>query len=723
MYLSHLQIVNYKNLKNAHFSFNPGTNTVIGENDSGKSNAMTALRILLDDSFYYSTKRLKESDFSMGLSDWKGHWIIVSATFADITLEDKKNEVCAGIIIEKEEEFFLEKYIKSGSKEIGVITLFIRPQKSIRRKLFKAKDKTEFDQLRKEIKLSDYEFFYTSRSQIDFTDEAVYKKNVGDFEIGYSLNPDDDDSSILGGKLDITDVRSHISVVFIDALRDVASELNKPRNPLRRIVESIESKIQAAELVRIQDNIIKLNDSISEVEQVSNMGKKINAKLIDMIGMVYSPEIIIESELADDIKKLSKYLSMKPSKQNDIELLGLGHLNMIYMALKMVEFEFNRTRELLNIMIIEEPEAHIHTHIQKTLFEKLKITQDYTQIIMTTHSAFLSESSEISCMNIMKVQDNTAYVMSPNNKLDKFGEDKLNIKNFMLSNCIERYLDAKRSILLFSKGVILVEGDGEEILIPNMVEKAFGISLDELGIGIVNVGSTAFEYIASLFDEDRIHRYCSIITDLDKQIVNVDTTHYKATAESKGKNRKTKLDMLYEANPWVKSFYAHSTLEIEMANIDDNHVYIEKVINNTYTQVAKINKHVAALTGGDDTRAETMLTIADNIGKGWFAILLSGVIDHKIAIPDYILNAIAFSSQEIITVDILLKIISHSVNGYDGTKEAEDISNLITKANNNGDKIHVIKKFSEKFEDDIVHRFINILSENVKWLGDVFEKE
>ena len=41
--------------------------------------------------------------------------------------------------------------------------------------------------------------------------------------------------------------------------------------------------------------------------------------MLDMIGIVYSPEIILESGLKDDI-----------------ESLGLGHLNMIYMALKIM---------------------------------------------------------------------------------------------------------------------------------------------------------------------------------------------------------------------------------------------------------------------------------------------------------------------------------------------------------------------------------------------------
>ena len=47
MYLKYVQIVNFKNLKNVRFEFSKGANTIIGENDSGKSNALTAIRILL----------------------------------------------------------------------------------------------------------------------------------------------------------------------------------------------------------------------------------------------------------------------------------------------------------------------------------------------------------------------------------------------------------------------------------------------------------------------------------------------------------------------------------------------------------------------------------------------------------------------------------------------------------------------------------------------------
>lgn len=708
MYLKHIEIVNYKNLRSTRFEFNRGVNTIIGENDCGKSNAMTALRILLDDSYYYNTKRLKESDFSESLDDWKGHWIIISAVFNNITEEDKNEEVCNYIIPKKENEEFLKSYIKCGDKDIGVITLCIRPQKRIRKKLSEATDINQFNEIRKSIKLSDYEFYYTSRAQTDFTDDKVYKNIVGDLENGIYSNPDNDDTSILGGKINIMDIQDHISIIFIDALRDVVHEMNKPTNPIRRIVETIESKIKSSEIEDIKGKISDLNSAISNVEQVASIGSKINDKLLDMIGMVYSPEIALESGMKDDIKSISKFLSMKPSNENDIELLGLGHLNMIYIALKIVEYEVNRTRELINIMIIEEPEAHIHTHIQRTLFDNLNITKNYTQILLTTHSTHLSEVSNINNVNIIKTNKNQSYVMNPMVELDKFGKKNLNLNNISLSKCIERYLDAKRSTLLFSKGVILVEGDGEEILIPNMVKKAFGVSLDELGIGLINVGSTSFEYIASLFSDERINRYCAIVTDMDKQVVDKASKHYSSKAELLGKSRNVKFTSLFKANKWVDIFYAETTLEVECVKCDRNIKYINKIVDEIYVDDKVKEKHKAALLGTIDGKAETILKIVQHIGKGWYATMLSEKIDSLVEIPDYILDAIAFASQEVINTDIIIKIIDYSLSFYKD-EDAKKLRERIRCSKDIIEEKEIIKEFEENddFEDDIVNAFLD----------------
>ena len=669
---------------------------------------MTALRILLDDTYYYNTKRLKENDFSDSLGNWKGHWIILSAVFGKITSEDKETEVCAGIVPENENEEFLKSYIKSGEDDIGVISLFIRPQKQVRKKLSEITDIAEFEEERKKIKISDYEFYYTSRAQTDFTDKDIYTKIVGDLEKGQCSDPDEDDDRILGCKLNIADVQDHISVVFIDALRDAASELGKPKNPIRRIIESVESLIKESELNTIKSEIVQLNKSISEVEQVELVGRKINEKLLDMIGMVYSPEIILQSGLKDDINSLSRYLFMKPSKQNDIDSLGLGHLNMIYMALKIVEYEVNRTRELINIMIIEEPEAHIHTHIQRTLFDKLKVTKDYTQIITTTHSTHLAEVSEVKNINILKSIGSNSISMQPSQGLDEFGKKNLQLKNLKLSDCIERYLDSKRSVLLFSKGVVLVEGDGEEILIPNLIKNALGVSLDEMGIGLVNVGSVSFEYIASLFSEERIKRTCAIVTDEDIQIVETDSKLYKAEAEKRGKSRKKKLADLYGTNPWVESFFAPHTLEVDFALADAraNSDYISEVVELNYVDTNTIKRHKENLKQGTDAAcANTILTLARDMGKGWYATTLSNYIDIAVTVPQYILGAIAFASKEVISIDIVFKMIEYSLSGYD-EKEVLALKKESEKVKTQEERKEFIKKFRERYKDDVVAKFL-----------------
>ena len=313
MYLKYVQIVNFKNLKNVRFEFSKGANTIIGENDSGKSNALTAIRILLDDNYYYNTKRLKETDFSYALGDWKGHWIIISAFFDEISNEDKHNEFCAEITPEQENIDFLKSYIRCTDKDFGTVSLFIRPCRTKRIELAEAAQNGTFESVRSQIKLSDYEFYYTARSQADFTDENIYKSIVGDICAGQYVNPEDDDQSVLGCKIDIMNVWQHISTVFIDALRDVESELRKPKNPIRQIIDTIEGDIKENDIDDIKKKISELNAKIANIPQVSDIGKQVNRKLLEMIGAIYSPEIKLESRLKEDFATLARYLTISPS--------------------------------------------------------------------------------------------------------------------------------------------------------------------------------------------------------------------------------------------------------------------------------------------------------------------------------------------------------------------------------------------------------------------------
>jgi putative ATP-dependent endonuclease of OLD family len=77
---------------------------------------------------------------------------------------------------------------------------------------------------------------------------------------------------------------------------------------------------------------------------------------------------------------------------------------------------------------------------------------------------------------------------------------------------LETYLDATRAELLFARGVIFIEGDAEESLLP-IFALSLGHSLDELGITVCNVGGVNFRPYVKFAEALRLP-YC-VITDWD----------------------------------------------------------------------------------------------------------------------------------------------------------------------------------------------------------------
>ena len=125
-------------------------------------------------------------------------------------------------------------------------------------------------------------------------------------------------------------------------------------------------------------------------------------------------------------------------------------------------------------------------------------------------------------------------------------------------------------------------------------------------------------------------------------------------AAKRGETRTEKLNSLYGDNRWVDMFYAPYTFEVDFANESRNHRFIETVIKAHYTQETAIDGHVRELSGTDDAkRYDTVLTVAKELGKGWYATLLSTVIDETVIIPSYMLQALAFVSQSIIDEKIV----------------------------------------------------------------------
>jgi putative ATP-dependent endonuclease of the OLD family len=659
MYISKVSLVNYRNFSNSVFFFNKGINTIIGENGAGKTNVFRAMRLLLEDASLPFSYKLEEGDFNRSLSDWRGHWIIISIEFDEVSSS------------EAIQSLFAHGTGKINNNQIAKASynLFFRPKADVRLKLSELKpgDKKGFAKIIQSITINDdYETFFTGKSTVDFNDPVVYRNLVGDFErVEFNANWD---SSLYGIKIPHQlSVSKEVSFTFIKALRDVVSDFHNNRtNPLLSLLKNKSEEINPADFEKINNLVVSLNDQIETLPDVQQIRRDIKDTIKDAVGETYSPSSLsIRSNLPSEANKLLQSLKLfigepEESYEGGIHELSLGGANLIFLTLKLLEYKYRKANETFaNFLLIEEPEAHIHTHIQKTLFDKL----DYgdTQIIYSTHSPQISEVSNLRNINILARKQNLAEVYQPSSGL---GDENINE--------LQRYLDAVRSNLLFAKGVILVEGDAEEILVPLVVKKTLGISLDELGISLINIRSTGFENVAQLFHEDRIRRKCSIITDLDQEICDTiilesdpaQTIAYKtnvANSSKAGTQRKKRLDRFAGENNFIQIFYADFTFEVDFVR-DGNAWEVINVVDEVYKdlEVRKIAKNELK-SEEISIYGKRVLTMANREGKGWFAILVGKHISHRTIIPDYIMKAIIFAKSDFST-SLINNIVGYRID-------------------------------------------------------------
>ncbi|MFC1567628.1 ATP-dependent endonuclease [Pseudomonadota bacterium] len=660
MHISKVSLVNYRNFSNANFIFNKGVNTIIGENASGKTNLFRAIRLQLDDSMPRSAIRLDEKDFFRGLGDWRGHWIIISMEFDEIS----QDEAIQALFLHGTGN------IEGETVSKATYNLIFRPNATVRNELSQLAlgDAPGLEHILERLSINDYETVITGKSSADFNDSSVYKRLVGDFELVQfptQLNPPE-----IGNRCPpVLSMSKEVSFTFVQALRDVVSDFhNNRRNPLLTLLKSKSGEVDPAEFDPIANQVDVLNSSIEALSDVIEIRGDIHTTINNTVGDAYSPiSLSIKSDLSDEAEQLFQSLKLFIAESEDghegaIHEMSLGGANLIYLTLKLLEFKYQKANQsIANFLIVEEPEAHIHTHIQKSLFDKINYSN--TQVIYSTHSSHISEVSNVKSVNVIGKVDGKCEAFQPTVGLlpKQIGS-------------VQRYLDAIRSNLLFARSVVLVEGDAEEILIPILIKKVLGVSLDELGISLVNIRSTGFENVALLFHDDRIRKKCSIITDLDGTFS--DTTENAGDSEAvkkakkkalgsrdSGLARKTALDAFCAGNAWVSPFYAPHTFEVDFVAASNSENLVS-ILPDVYVDPTTIATSTAELKSSDiAVFGKRALTMANHLGKGWFAILLGNSVDHNTVIPEYIINAIFFAHANI-SDDVIFKILNYRLFSF-----------------------------------------------------------
>jgi hypothetical protein len=540
----------------------------------------------------------------------------------------------------------------------GTCTLFFRPKKDVRKKLHELSEEgTGVGQYLGSLTIDAYEAVMTGRARGDFLDDEVYRQWVGDPESEEFPDPDDEDQDILGVK--IPPMYREVACTFVRALRDVVAELRSYRgNPLLTLLRGMESSIEIADADRIVGMVRELNSDISALEEIKGLASRIDSALNRAVGYTYGPSVSIESALPDSMEKLLQKLSLLVGDsiaggyRGELSEQSLGVANLIYLALKLLEYELKLSSDrVAHFFLIEEPEAHVHTHVQKTLFTKLPSKR--TQVIVTTHSTHVSSAAKIGSVNVLARRRDHAEVYQPARGLSPKAVRRL-----------ERYLDAVRSTLLFAKGVILVEGEAEQIMIPAMLRAVFGLSPDEMGFSVISMSCAYFEHVAAVFSDERIQRPCAIVTDRDAALIDLpedptDDTEDQArarAAQESGESRYRGLRAFAEGNRWIRPLFADHTFEVEFIGANNSQEVV-RTLGEIYSKPLIVERTKARLEEEDIQIAGTeALRLANKIGKGWFALLLAERLDAWTFIPEYILRAVAFACHQSIDERVLKRI-------------------------------------------------------------------
>ena len=103
MYISKIEIKNFRNFKDVSFSTNPKI-ILIGENKSGKTNLLYALRLVLDDSLPDTQRYLDKNDFNYSIECpiENGKEISISIEFSDFSDDLNLLSILCDYLVDKD---------------------------------------------------------------------------------------------------------------------------------------------------------------------------------------------------------------------------------------------------------------------------------------------------------------------------------------------------------------------------------------------------------------------------------------------------------------------------------------------------------------------------------------------------------------------------------------------------------------------------------------------
>lgn len=234
---------------------------------------------------------------------------------------------------------------------------------------------------------------------------------------------------------------------------------------------------------------------------------------------------------------------------------GLGYSRLTYTILQILSFKVRRTnkqyRSPINILLIEEPEAHLHPQMQEVFIRLVtNLLNDDTQLLITTHSSHILSERKLEKLRYLKREADKIVCKNISEWAAKLKHD-----NRKAHRIISNYLHLRVSDLFFADCTILIEGAAERILLPKAITTSTN-TLSNTHYTIIEVGGTYAQHFIPLLKYIEIPTI--IITDID----SVQLTTNEETNRTSQKKAPPKLDDdLFTSNPTLNHYFSKTIHE------------------------------------------------------------------------------------------------------------------------------------------------------------------
>lgn len=324
-----------------------------------------------------------------------------------------------------------------------------------------------------------------------------------------------------------SELLDYLKTTYLKPLRNASQELIAGKNS--RISQLLASSIKDDSIIQnLIEMVTKSEKDISNDPNIKLIEKSIKQKLFSLIfkeqesNSDFNPVLSIFgyvdfSEMSEPQQKTAfRNIMEKISLElNESRIKnGLGYNNLLFMAAEMLFLD--KQDEGFRSLLIEEPEAHLHPQLQLK-FIKFIQSLEGIQCFLTTHSPNLASKVPLESLIIM----NKGYAFS----LRK-GCTHLDGSDYVF---LEKFLDVTKANMFFARGILMVEGDGENILLPT-IAKLLGFPLEDYGISIINGSGLTYKRYAKIYrvkDQNQsLPIQVACITDKDIWPLKADKEQY-----------------------------------------------------------------------------------------------------------------------------------------------------------------------------------------------------